>query len=102
MNSNKKNQKYGGALFLPLVFELFGRQLIGTYIEEERLKSSNCPFLVFCLTGKEVSQQHCRKKIHYFFFNSSAHVLFPANRFDRNFEPHQIDEVLNQESTHCS
>ena len=36
-----------------------------------------------------------------FILNSSAHVLSATNRFDPECEPH-LDEVLNQESIHCS
>ena len=37
-----------------------------------------------------------------FILNSSAHVLSATNRFDHECEPHHLDEVLNQESIHCS
>ena len=36
-----------------------------------------------------------------FILNSSAHVLSATNRFDPECEPHP-DDVLNQESIHCS
>ena len=36
-----------------------------------------------------------------FILNSSAHVLYAPYRFDPECEPH-LDEVLNQESIHCS
>ena len=36
-----------------------------------------------------------------FIMISSAHVLPATNRFDPECEPH-LDEVLNQESIHCS
>ena len=36
-----------------------------------------------------------------FILNSSAHVLSATNRFDHECKPH-LNEVLNQESIHCS
>ena len=36
-----------------------------------------------------------------FILNSSAHVLSATNRFDPECK-HHLDEVLNQESIHCS
>ena len=54
---------------------------------------------VSCLTGKDELPQHYRERMLYLF--SSAHVLSATNRFDPECEPH-LDEVLNQESIHCS
>ena len=126
----EKNNKYlkkcedQGACFSPLPFESFGlagRQVLDlvSSLVKKASESLNIDFaLLLSYWKKRISttlQVYTAKFIleasgiattlqrenALFILNSSAHVLSATNRFDPECEPHR-DEVLNQESIHCS
>ena len=96
-----------GATFLRLAFEVFGRmsdealKLVRDLVEKAaEIKQLSFSRLLSHWKKRRIATTLQRENA-LFILNSSAHVLHAPNRFDPEREPH-LDEVLNQESIHCS
>ena len=112
MINNKKNHKYSGACanigasFLPLAFEVFGKtsdevlKLVHDLVEKAA-EIKQLSFSRLLSYWKRRIATTLQRENALFILNSSAHVLSAINRFDPECEPH-LDDVLNQESIHCS
>ena len=100
------HHRHIGASFLPLAFEVFGRtsdevlKLVHDLVKKAA-EIKQLSFLRLLSYWKRRIATTLQRENALFILNSSAHVLSATIRFDPECEPH-LDEVLNQESIHCS